>query len=147
MLAFGGRAASQAGLADRLALHTAALPLPSPTRGYDAIISNSLLHHLPDPMILWQEIKRQAHQRADGSSLVYIMDLRRPDDTSTATQLVDTYAQGEPEILRLDFYNSLLAAYQPDEIRDQLDAAGLRDLKVETPTDRHIVVHGTACTE
>jgi hypothetical protein len=97
-------------------------------------------------MTLWQEVKRQAHQRAVGSSLVYIMDLRRPDDTSTAEQLVDTYAQGEPEVLRLDFYNSLLAAYRPHEIRDQLDAAGLHDLRVETPTDRHIVVHGTACT-
>ncbi len=142
MLDLGGRAASQAGLADRLALHTAALPLPPPQRGYDAIISNSLLHHLPDPMILWEEVKRQAYEPSKGTSRVYIMDLLRPADTQTAQGLVDTYAPGEPEILRVDFYNSLLAAYRPSEIQDQLAQAGLSQLVVETPTDRHIVVRG-----
>jgi len=142
MLVFGDRATSQAGLADRLALITAALPLPTPKRGYDAIVSNSLLHHLPDPNVLWEEVKRQAHGGDAGPSLVYIMDLRRPEDADTVERLVEQYAGGEPEVLRRDFSNSLFAAYRADEVRKQLRAAGLDDLRVETPTDRHLVVHG-----
>jgi len=37
----------------------------------------------------------------------------------------------------------LLAAYRPDEVRQQLARAGLEDLTVEVVSDRHMIVWGT----
>lgn len=111
-----------------------------PRERYDVIISNSLLHHLPDPMIMWHEIERLALPGAP----VFIMDLRRPDSTSLARKLVDHYTGHEPDVLRRDFYNSLLAAFRIEEIRKQLDRAGLIDFDVDEIGDRHVVISGTA---
>jgi hypothetical protein len=69
------------------------------------------------------------------------MDLRRPDSRERAGALVQEYAAAEPEILRRDFFNSLLAAFRPEEITQQLAQAGLA-LRVEAAGDRHVIVHG-----
>jgi hypothetical protein len=70
------------------------------------------------------------------------MDLNRPDDAETVEALVARYAERAPEVLRTDFRNSLLAAYRPDEIRQQLARCGLEHLQVETVSDRHLLVSG-----
>lgn len=106
---------------------------------WDAVISNSLLHHLPDPQVLWKSISELG---APGAA-VQVMDLMRPESHEDAQRLVDLYAADAPEILREDFYNSLLAAYTPVEISDQLLNAGLDRLKVIIPSDRHWIVSGT----
>jgi hypothetical protein len=54
---------------------------------------------------------------------------------------VDEYAGTEPDILRRDFFNSLLAAFRPEEITQQLAQAGL-PLQAEAAGDRHVIVHG-----
>lgn len=115
--------------------------LPDPTiesAVYSAVFSNSLLHHLADPLVLWRTVMRAA---APGA-FVFIMDLMRPDSVSTAEALVAEYAGGEPEILRRDFFRSLLAAYRVGEVRAQLSAVGLESLAVEPVSDRHFIVHG-----
>ncbi len=111
-----------------------------PREAYDVIISNSLLHHLRDPRVMWSEVARLA---APGAP-VFIMDLRRPDSPAVARKLVDRYTGKEPEILRRDFYNSLLAAFKVEEIRKQLDRAGLGDFEVEELGDRHVIISGMA---
>jgi hypothetical protein len=73
---------------------------------------------------------------------VFIMDLRRPDTRAQAGRLVQEYSGNEPEVLRRDFFNSLLAAYRPEEIAAQLAQANLSGLQVEAAGDRHVVVHG-----
>ncbi len=138
MLAFGDTAVQQARLQQRIQLLQGYLPgvsLPLPQ--YDAVISNSLLHHLADPMTLWQTVQEYA---APGAP-VFIMDLMRPATTQQAQQLVDEYAAGEPEVLRHDFYHSLLAAYTPQEVQQQLSVLAL-PLSVTVVSDRHLVVSG-----
>ena len=71
------------------------------------------------------------------------MDLRRPDNEPDAKKLLDKYAADAPDILKQDFYNSLLAAYTPDEIKRQLALAGLEHLSLAIPSDRHWMVSGT----
>jgi SAM-dependent methyltransferase len=105
--------------------------------GFDAIISNSLLHHLHDPAVLWRSIRRLA---APGAA-VQVMDLLRPGSSRQLEQLVAFYAQDAPEILRRDFANSLRAAFRVDEIGAQLAAARL-PLAVEVVSDRHVLVSG-----
>ncbi len=139
MLELGAEALRTAELDARITLVRARLPNePLPRTGYDAVISNSLLHHLTDPQVLWHSINRYARPGAP----VFIMDLSRPDSTATARMLMERYATGEPEVLRQDFYNSLCAAYRPAEIAAQLQTAGLDQLTIETISDRHFIVHG-----
>ena len=64
------------------------------------------------------------------------------DGDARAEALVDEYAEGEPEVLRRDFLHSLHAAYTVDEVRAQLQAAGLEGLSVRATSDRHLVVSG-----
>jgi ubiquinone/menaquinone biosynthesis C-methylase UbiE len=109
-----------------------------PRRSYDIIISNSLLHHLGDPTVLWQTINRFASPSAP----IFIMDLMRPADSDEAVRLVKTHAAGEPELLQHDFYHSLLAAYDIEEVREQLVRAGLGHFQVEAASDRHLIVFG-----
>ena len=125
--------------APRVTFRQAYLPDSTlPPRSWDAVVSNSLLHHLPDPMTLWESVLQLG---APGAA-VQVMDLSRPGDEDGARRLVDQYAADAPEILREDFYNSLLAAYTVDEIREQLGRAGLSHLGVEMASDRHWIVSG-----
>jgi hypothetical protein len=70
------------------------------------------------------------------------MDLLRPDSREQAEQLLKTYAANEAEILQKDFFNSLLAAYRPDEVRLQLKQQGIDQLQIEVVSDRHFIVSG-----
>ena len=109
-----------------------------PDAKYAAIISNSLLHHLHDPAVLWEAIAGHAH----AGTRIYIVDLFRPQSIAAARQLVERYTADESDILRRDFYNSLCAAFEPHEVEVQLLAAGLAGLAVDVISDRHLVVHG-----
>ncbi|MFQ5488052.1 MAG: class I SAM-dependent methyltransferase [Gammaproteobacteria bacterium] len=139
MLAQGQALIARQGLAARIRLHHLRLPSESlPAGPYDAVISNSLLHHLADPAVLWDAVRTASHP----GSRVFVMDLLRPASERQARALVAEYAAGEPEILRHDFYHSLLAAYRPDEVAGQLAAAGLEQLAIRVVSDRHFIVYG-----
>jgi hypothetical protein len=73
---------------------------------------------------------------------LFVMDLVRPPSQAQARRLVDLHAAGEAEVLRRDFYNSLLAAYRPEEVSAQLAAADLSSLETEVVSDRHLIVWG-----
>jgi hypothetical protein len=66
----------------------------------------------------------------------------RPSSQAAAHALVEQYAAEEPEILRDEFLNSLLAAYRPTEVQSQLQAVGLDHLTLEVISDRHFIVWG-----
>lgn len=138
MLDYAAKAVEGAGLAGRVRLIQAVLPSASlPASHYDVVVSNSLLHHLHEPQVLWETIRHVAKPGAR----VFIADLKRPDSERAAAAMVERYAADEPEILQRDFYNSLLAAFTPREIEAQLGAAGL-DLQIETISDWHLIVWG-----
>ncbi|NCJ07524.1 methyltransferase domain-containing protein [Synechococcales cyanobacterium C] len=139
MLAQGMAAVTRAGLEGRVKLVQAYLPQgEAPLAQYDLVFSNSLLHHLADPMVLWQSVHRWA---APGAG-VFMMDLMRPEGAAIAQALVDQYAADEPEILRRDFYQSLCAAYRIPEVQQQLQASGLGHLQIKPVSDRHWIVWG-----
>lgn len=137
MLALGRELLARHDLADRVKLVQARLPAPLERR-FDAVISNSLLHHLADPAVLWEAIR----QAAKPGAAVFVMDLLRPHSIEAAEHLAATYAGAAPAVLRKDFFNSLLAAYQPDEIAAQLRGAGLAHFRIESVSDRHVAVWG-----
>jgi len=138
MLALARAAIGRAGQDRRIELLEARLPDDCPAGHFDAVVSNSLLHHLPDPMSLWHSVARLA---ATGA-YVQIMDLERPQSEADACSLVAQYAGDAPAVLREDFYNSLLAAWTGDEVHAQLTQAGLSALTLSRPSERHWMVSG-----
>ena len=139
MLRYGRLAVENAGLAARIRLVEGHLPGAAlPLERYDAVISNSLLHHLADPAVIWNSIRRFGKSGA----AVFVMDLMRPENAEEVERLVREYAAGEPEVLRRDFHASLHAAYRPEETRAQLAAAGLPEFNVRPVSDRHFAVFG-----
>jgi SAM-dependent methyltransferase len=139
MLELGRQAAARSHLGARIRFHEVRLPQgPAPGGSYDLIFSNSLLHHLGSPEVLWSS----ARQWSRPAALIFVMDLIRPESRGRASELVDRYAYDEPEVLRRDFYSSLLAAYRPSEIREQLREASLGHLEIEVVSDRHFLVWG-----
>ncbi len=107
---------------------------------YGLIVSNSLLHHLPDPAIMWESVKRFSSP----GTFIFVMDLHRPESEGDAKRLTELYASAEPEILQRDFYNSLLAAFDVGEVKAQLESHGLSHLRTEIVSDRHFIVYGTS---
>lgn len=125
--------------AARCRFRVAALPDPTlPARHFAAVLSNSLLHHLHRPAVLWETVRACG---APGCA-VAVGDLRRPASPEAAVRLVETYAANDPDVLRRDFHASLHAAFDPDEVRAQLAAAGLDHFTVEPIGDRHLFVSG-----
>jgi len=139
MLDCARRAAAESGLTSRVRFSERVLPANSlPAKDCDLVFSNSLLHHLADPATLWSSVRGCSHPR----SAVFIMDLLRPTTQREARALVECYAQGEPDVLRTDFYNSLLAAYRPREVLAFLEGSDLAHLELDVVSDRHWVVWG-----
>jgi ubiquinone/menaquinone biosynthesis C-methylase UbiE len=139
MLALARTVVDAAGVADRLSLLHARIPGPPPaSNSFDAVLSKDLLHHLPDPMVLWREVRRLGRPGA----AIYVMDLLRPDCEEAARAMVKEGAGSEHPILQRDFYQSLLAAFTMDEVGAQVAAAGL-DLTVGPIGVRHMLIKGT----
>jgi len=130
---------AEPGLSDRVQLQYGIIPqCVLPDRRWQLVMSHSLLHQLHDPQVLWRTI---ACMRGSGCA-VFVADLRRPDSEREAQRLVQANSGKEPEILRRDFFNSLCAAFEPDEVRTQLAAAGLAQLQVREQEPFHLSVSG-----
>lgn len=140
MLELAHSAAKAAGLAGRIRFQLAdAKHLPFENGTFRIVCSNSLLHHVADPRALWREARRVI----EPGGLFFLRDLMRPQSEAAARAIVERYAASESELLQAEFLRSLLAAYSPQEVRSQLDEAGLGYLEVRAVTDRHLDVWGT----
>ena len=139
MLGHACRAIEDASLTDAIHLVLQdAKGAPFCNGAFDVVFSNSILHHISDTQALWGEVRRLGRSGA----WVLLRDLARPGSSATAAAIVQQYAGRESMLLREEFYRSLLAAYTPDEVRQQLREAGLETLRVAVVSDRHLDVFG-----
>jgi SAM-dependent methyltransferase len=142
MLAAGRTTFADRPEADRMDWVLARLPFEAvpghEAAAFDVILSNSLLHHLPDPMSLWHSVRTLARPGA----WIQVMDLMRPNSEAEAEQLLQAHAGSASPVLQADFYNSLKAAWRVDEIQQQLAEAGLSELSVAPVSNRHWMVRG-----
>ena len=133
------RRQAQPELPRRLLFRLSCLPDPALPGGFSAVVSNSLLHHLHDPAVLWGAVR----QLAVPGACIYVKDLRRPADASAVEALVQRHAADAPPVLQRDYRASLHAAFTPEEVRGQLRAAGLAgSLQVAPTDDRYLEVWG-----
>jgi SAM-dependent methyltransferase len=129
-------------LRDRVRVRYGIIPqCELPQEPWRLIMSHSMLHQLHEPQVLWRTVAECA-ESADSGCAVFVADLRRPRSEQDARSLVQAIAKHEPEILQRDFFNSLCAGFEPDEVRHQLAAAGLRQLRVTTQEPYHLSVSG-----
>lgn len=138
MIAYAEQAVQKAGFHDRVRFLCQRFQDVSLSSPADAIISNSLVHHVPNPLRFWYSLKALLKPGAP----VLVMDLLRPESPEAAQAIVDEQAAGEPEQLRQDFFHSLLAAFTEDEVAAHLAELNLSRLMVDVPDDRHWIVYG-----
>jgi 2-polyprenyl-3-methyl-5-hydroxy-6-metoxy-1,4-benzoquinol methylase len=138
MIGLAGASVKQAGLSDRITFRCERFQAVSLIEPADAAVSNSLLHHVPNPLQFWYRLR----QLVKPDSPVLVMDLLRPNSPEEAQAIVDLYAEKEPEVLRRDFYRSLLAAFTENEVAAQLAEMNLSRLIIDVVDDRHWVVSG-----
>lgn len=134
MLQVAKRSLAAAGLADRVALHRVdGKRLPYADGSFAAVISNSIVHHIPDPRRVIAETWRVV---APGG-LVFFRDLLRPDDDATVRRLVDIYAAGANLHQQQMLEDSLRASLRVDEVRQLVAELGLSPQTVQATSDRH----------
>ena len=100
---------------------------------FAAVISNSIVHHIPEPEAIFAESVRLA---AAGGKL-FFRDLARPANQEELDQLVSTYAGEEEEHSQKMFRESLHAALTVDEVRAIITPLGFDPLTVQMTSDRH----------
>ena len=101
---------------------------------FDAVFSNTILHHIADPVPFLAEARRVL--RPGGALL--IRDLYRPDTPDAADALVAKHAGDATPDQKELFRASLHAALTPEELRAVADAAGLLAAEITVDTDRHV---------
>jgi ubiquinone/menaquinone biosynthesis C-methylase UbiE len=134
MLALARRRLAATGLQRRVLLERAdAKRLPHPAGAFDGVLSNTILHHIPDPVPFLREAFRVL--RPGGAFLV--RDLYRPPTEADAWALVDRHAAGANAAQRQLFFASFHAALRLDEARAAARAAGIHGARVAMSSDRH----------
>jgi len=134
MLKVARRNVNAAELADSIHLrHVDCKSLPYADATFDAVISNSIVHHIPEPMAVLSEMWRVLKP---GGAL-FVRDLLRPPDGKTLDHLVQSYAGDENDHSQQMFRDSLHAALTVDEMRRLLQQLGIPAENVHQTTDRH----------
>jgi ubiquinone/menaquinone biosynthesis C-methylase UbiE len=125
---------ARAGLRNRIETSLVdAKRLPFADGHFPAVMSNSIIHHIPEPRIVFAEMIRVT---APGG-IVFIRDLLRPETELELRGLVDRYAGDCDAHQRQLFADSLHAALSLDELRSLIADLGFNPAAVERTSDRH----------
>ncbi len=134
MLEIGRDNVRRADFSDRLRLERQdAKHLTYPAQSFAAVISNSIVHHIPEPAAVLAEMVRVTRPRG----LLFIRDLLRPATDDLVRHLVATHAADHNPHQRKMFDDSLRAALSLEEIRSMVADLGFDSATVQQTTDRH----------
>ena len=103
-----------------------------PENVFDLVINNSVLHHISDVYLFWQNLIRLIGSRGK----IFLMDLVRPESNAQLENTLSKYGGSDPILLK-DFENSLRAAYTIDEVRSQLSDFSQVTFNIKSVSDRH----------
>ena len=107
--------------------------LPEADGTYDAVMSNSIIHHIPDPRQVLRELWRVVRP----GGILFVRDLMRPQSSEQLERLVGTYAgHANPHQQRM-FRESLYAALTVEEVQAWVNGLGLAPEFVKSTSDRH----------
>jgi ubiquinone/menaquinone biosynthesis C-methylase UbiE len=134
MLELGRANVARAGLTGRIKLEKQDAKLfPMPPGSFGAVISNSIVHHIPEPGRVLAEMARLTMKGGD----LFVRDLLRPESEAELARLVNLHAAGANDHQRQMFADSLHAALTVDEVRALVAGLGFPPEGVRQTTDRH----------
>jgi ubiquinone/menaquinone biosynthesis C-methylase UbiE len=139
MLQLAQRNVIREGLTSQIKLdHVDAKSLPYADAMFDAVISNSIIHHIPEPKSSFREMVRVLRPRG----MLFIRDLLRPADRETLEKLVACYAGDANPHQQQMFRESLHAALTLAEVSELLCDSKCPAEWVRQTSDRHWTVAG-----
>ena len=134
MLVLAKRNVAAAGMNDVIRIERLdAKTLPYPDERFSGVISNSIVHHIPEP----REALAEAVRVTRPGGLLFFRDLFRPDDLDTLNRLVTLHTVGSSEDQRQLFAQSLHAALTVAEMQDLVASLGFAPATVAATSDRH----------
>lgn len=107
--------------------------LPYGDASFDAVISNSIVHHIPEPIRVLREMLRVLRP----GGLLFVRDLLRPPDAEQIATILSKHAGGTNDHQRQLFEQSLHAALTVEEVAALLSELKLDPTSVKQTTDRH----------
>jgi ubiquinone/menaquinone biosynthesis C-methylase UbiE len=137
MLIIGQRNVEVAGLMQRIRLERVDTKrMPYPDLEFDTIVSNSLVHHLPEPLSFFQEVNRLVKP----GGAILIRDLIRPESDREIDDLVlqigSEYDSHQQDLFR----DSLKAALTLAEVQDLIDRANISKVELVRSSNLHWTV-------
>jgi ubiquinone/menaquinone biosynthesis C-methylase UbiE len=134
MLIIGRQNVEAAGLLPQIKLEVADCKrMPYPDLEFDLVVSNSLVHHIPEPGCLFAEIRRLV--RPGGAIL--IRDLIRPETDASVDELVAKIGGEYDDRQQQLFRDSLKAALTLAEVRELIDRVGLTNMRLTQSSELH----------
>jgi ubiquinone/menaquinone biosynthesis C-methylase UbiE len=133
MLVLGRRNIKQAQLTNILLERVDAKQLPYADGAFDVVMSNSIVHHIPQPDQSFVEMRRVL---APGG-LLFVRDLLRPASHEEVERLVACYAGGESPSQQQLFRQSLHAALTLEELASLLEGIHVDTGGLAQTSDRH----------
>lgn len=100
---------------------------------FDAVISNSLLHHVAEPRSVMSEMVRVCKL----GGRIFVRDLCRPESLERVEEFVTLYTASETPYNQQLFRQSLMAALTLAEIRELVVEQGFAPESVQMTSDRH----------
>lgn len=141
MLKLGRENVANAGFESSISLQKVdAKSLPFEDGQFDAVISNSIIHHIPEPI----ESMREMIRVVKAGGVIFIRDLMRPEASDEVGHLVSTYAGDENAHQQQLFRQSLHAALTVEEVRKILATLSYPVEWVRATSDRHWTLSGCA---
>lgn len=123
-----------AGLTQRIQLaQIDAKQMPFRSEMFDAVISNSIIHHLPQADSCLAESVRVTKS----GGRLFFRDLLRPENETRLQEIVQTYAGKENQHSQQLFADSLRAAFTLAEVRAMVGRLGFAPESVLATSDRH----------
>jgi SAM-dependent methyltransferase len=107
--------------------------LAYPTGAFAAVVSNSIIHHIPDPFDCFSEMVRVCRS----SGVIFVRDLIRPATEAELHHLVSLYAGNANLHQRQLFADSLRAALTLAEVQSLVVQLGFESDTVSQTSDRH----------
>ncbi len=134
MLKLARRNIAADGLSERVRVDVVdAKALPYEDATFDVVMSNSIVHHIPEPADVLREMVRVVKP----GGVLFVRDLLRPETESEVERLVATYAGNEPPHSQQLFRQSLQAALTVEEMRNLAETVALPPNTVRQTSDRH----------